>query len=315
MAKISLSYGSLISRTFKDYFSKFKYIFTIAFIFLLLGNLISFSLSPNKIKPEDKFQYVTENFRYGNTLNPSITPMLIFQGRFMDKNIELAILEFFAEIFSTIIFIFGIISIIYALKEGNKKMRKGIFQLIGESSRFYLRGLGIFLIYYVVGNLYMIFVLFIIFVFFGIPLASALTATSLQNLGLFIAVFLLISFLLYIPLIYLAVRYYLFAHYSLVNEDLGVIESFIRSGEIVKGRWWRVFFYSLITGLITIFVAIVIFFIILILILIPLKFASLASPVLYIIFASVIFSLVEAIFIPFPIAFLQNFYLALRENR
>ena len=45
-------------------------------------------------------------------------------------------------------------------------------------------------------------------------------------------------------------KYWTFSTYALVSDDLGVTESMGRSKNLVKGRWWNVFGYNLLFGLI-----------------------------------------------------------------
>jgi hypothetical protein len=65
----------------------------------------------------------------------------------------------------------------------------------------------------------------------------------LYSLGVVVGVIALI-----VPGIYLAVRWYV-ATQSVVAEELGPVEALRRSGELVRGQWWRVLGISLAVGL------------------------------------------------------------------
>jgi hypothetical protein len=54
--------------------------------------------------------------------------------------------------------------------------------------------------------------------------------------------------LLIVPGIYLAIRFLFFAQ-AIVLEGTGLTEAFGRSGELVKGSWWRVFGITLLVGI------------------------------------------------------------------
>lgn len=60
----------------------------------------------------------------------------------------------------------------------------------------------------------------------------------------------IIGFILFIiPGVYISIKYGLYA-YLIVDKNLGVFESFTKSGEITKGRTWELFVFGLVLGLI-----------------------------------------------------------------
>jgi len=96
--------------------------------------------------------------------------------------------------------------------------------------------------------------------------------------------------LLIIPGIIFSI-YWIFAFYVLVRENTGIWESMKRSKIIVKGKWWKVFGYSLLLGLIIVAVSLVSNFI---------PFVEMFVNML--------------VLVPFTILFFKNFYLDLRTN-
>ena len=117
-----------------------------------------------------------------------------------------------------------------------------------------------------------------------------------KYLGLSIVMmfFLMLLFLLLVIPGIIFMIYWLFAFYVLVAEDKGIMASLSRSKELVKGRWWGVFGYSLL------------FF----LIIIGISFAfSIPSGILGVGLASTIIMQIATIIItPLSVLFYKNFY-------
>jgi hypothetical protein len=57
--------------------------------------------------------------------------------------------------------------------------------------------------------------------------------------------------LLIIPGIYFSIKYVLYK-YVIVDQDLGIFDSFSEAGSLAKGNWWKLFLLSIITGLLSI---------------------------------------------------------------
>jgi len=124
-------------------------------------------------------------------------------------------------------------------------------------------------------------------------------------------------FLLIVPGIIFSV-YWGFSPYVLMRENTGIWESIKRSKLIVKGRWWRVFGYSLLLGIIIGLISAIIqlpstiidfWFKV-----ISLGSSNISFLIIPIIF-KFIFSLIASIVtIPLFILFFKNFYVELRKN-
>ena len=128
----------------------------------------------------------------------------------------------FTVIFWIIIFILNVIigiSFIYIGFYGTEKNKLTMGQAIGNPLKYFWRYLGLAI------------VLFFAFI------------------GLFL--------LLIIPGVIFAI-YWIFAYYILIKENTRIVESMRRSKAIVKGRWWKVFGFSLLFVLIIIGISIVV---------------------------------------------------------
>lgn len=81
-----------------------------------------------------------------------------------------------------------------------------------------------------------------------------------KYLGLVIVmmVFLGLLFLLLIVPGIIFMVFWIFAFYVLIAEDKGIMGSLSRSKEIVKGRWWRVFGYSILFFLVLAVISLVV---------------------------------------------------------
>lgn len=69
-------------------------------------------------------------------------------------------------------------------------------------------------------------------------------------------IFLTGLFLLFIIPGIIFMIFWIFAAYVLIGEDKGILESLKISHEIVKGKWWKIFGFALLFGLITIAISI-----------------------------------------------------------
>jgi hypothetical protein len=136
-----------------------------------------------------------------------------------------------------------------------------------------------------------------------------------KYLGLVIVLFFAL-FGLFLLLIVPAIIFYFywsFAIVVLVAENRGIIESMKRSKKVVKGSWWRVFFYSILLFLVFIAISIIIS--------IPASVINFASAGLqgenaFTIYVNQVFSLAgNFITMPLGLFFLKNFYFSLVKEK
>ncbi|MBS3080924.1 hypothetical protein J4221_05610 [Candidatus Pacearchaeota archaeon] len=137
----------------------------------------------------------------------------------------------------------------------------------------------------------------------------------LKYLGLLVVsgLFLIGLFLLLIIPGIIFMGYWIFSSYVLFDERKGILESLKRSRELVKGKWWTVFGYSLL--LMLIFLGIIIVFS---LIALPLYFIQGISLEYFIfsIIANFLLSFIFSIFFtPFLVLFYKNFYLEIKKTK
>lgn len=119
--------------------------------------------------------------------------------------------------------------------------------------------------------------------------------------------------LLVIPGLVFAI-YWAFSPYVLIKENLGPWESMKKSKSIVKGKWWRVFGYSILLGiimfLITVFFRIPEFIFKLVL-----GFSSVTTLSIGLLtITSLVGFLSSLITIPLSLLFMKNFYLNLKDG-
>jgi hypothetical protein len=186
----------------------------------------------------------------------------------------------------------------------------GIFEVIGRSSAFYIRSIGVLLL--------MAIILGIVFLFSAFLLGIIAVMIGIKSVVTAMLVFLpaiLITIALYI--------YLTFPLFALVNENIGVLDSLRKSFEVVRGRWWKVFGYQLLTGILVFGVILLLFIVFMMGILFVFPYLSnlssrvliLRDPTFIFSFSIGVFSLIaESLIIPFTTGFLQSFYLNLRDN-
>ena len=127
-----------------------------------------------------------------------------------------------------------------------------------------------------------------------------------------------LSFFFIIPGVIFAV-FWAFTIYALVIEDVGLTQAFHHSRKVVTGRWWMVFGYLLLQGLIVLATSFMVLFPIILVI-------GLAGPFFGVLFnipilatiSIIIISLISIIaqmfILPFTFTFLERFYVNLRDE-
>lgn len=121
--------------------------------------------------------------------------------------------------------------------------------------------------------------------------------------------------LLIIPGIIFSV-FWLFSMYILVSEDTGIIEAMKRSKLFVKGRWWTVFGYLLLFGLLTGVAGTVLLVPGMIIGFIRQMFLGSLPITLVLSTLEIIIRLVYMVLItPFGVVFFKNFYFELKKSR
>ncbi len=137
-------------------------------------------------------------------------------------------------------------------------------------------------------------------------------AWSSFNMGLKIFFILLDVLLFFAGVIFwiMITNYLIFSQYVLIKENTRIVESMRKSWKMVKGRWWKVFGYALLFGLVMSGFSLAFS-----MILLPFNFlGSLFFP-LGMISGFLPYAFNYLFLIPFSILFFKNFYLSLKEGR
>jgi len=141
-----------------------------------------------------------------------------------------------------------------------------------------------------------------------------------------IIIFLTLLFILLIIPMIIFLIYWIFAAYILFDQDKGILESLKTSKKLVRGKWWKVFGYSLLFFLIIVAISIGIYLVSSILLMsyyIGNGFSSFLSGgpitstffVLRQITSFISQTISSIIVIPLTIIFFKNFYLKLKKSK
>ncbi len=117
--------------------------------------------------------------------------------------------------------------------------------------------------------------------------------------------------LLIIPGIIFSI-YWAFAYYALITDNVGFTKAMSHSKDLVKGRWWTVFGYNLLQGLIVGGVSMIILVPVYIITIILGVFAN--NLHLMAAITLIMTALVQMIILPFSLTFMEKFYLSLKES-
>jgi hypothetical protein len=149
--------------------------------------------------------------------------------------ILLVLISIIILIFFIIIFYLGYLNILYAAMF-NEKGTLSLSAIKSQSKNYFWKFLGL-----------MFIMMLSFFVLVGIPLLLGLLFLFLLKdtivLGIIIFVLLI---LVGVILAYWIMIKWSFSIFALMIENKGIIDSIKRSSEIVNGRWWKVFGYTLL---------------------------------------------------------------------
>ncbi|MBD3202746.1 hypothetical protein GF327_00495 [Candidatus Woesearchaeota archaeon] len=201
-----------------------------------------------------------------------IIPLIFFNflGSLFSGAISFLIFGFNETIIVSFLNLIVTIVIIKMLFLKKKKKNLSYIETIKSASEHFIEGIILFIIY--------MWALFGLFLFFVIP-------------GIVFHI------------------YWIFSFYALIIDDVGVTKALNHSNNVVRNRWWKVFFYYLIIeGITTIFS---------IILLIPYLLVNYVFNVNSLIIKSLFFYLGLGfsgfVFIPFTLIFMQKFYLDLKK--
>jgi hypothetical protein len=132
------------------------------------------------------------------------------------------------------------------------------------------------------------------------------------NLGLKILFIFLDILLFFAGVIFciMIINYLVFSQYALIKENTRIVESMRKSWNMVKGRWWKVFGYVLLFGLVMAGFSMVFS-----IILLPFNFLGGFLFPLAMIGRFLQYAFNYLFLIPFSILFFKNFYLSLKNNK
>tara|TARA_Y100000310_G_scaffold235908_1_gene239079 strand:+ start:378 stop:1241 length:864 start_codon:yes stop_codon:yes gene_type:complete len=215
--------GEVFKQSFKDYKLNFKLILKI-FLWLSVVPYILFTI-------------------FFALIGDSVPGMSIFQGSSIET-VPLASLSLGTGIIFAIVLIINLfigawfyLSLYYSLIH-NKKGKMSFSETAKKSLTYFWRALFISLI------------ITLIIIFPGTLLG--LTIAFWKSIPLIIGILLILSFIAFlIYMVYLLIQF-VFSYYILLGENKKAIESLKTSKALVKGRWWLVLAYVLLTILIII---------------------------------------------------------------
>ena len=226
----------------------------------------------------------------------------------------------FIVIFAVVMIVFSILlytTIYYASLYNKKDM--GFRQAASMGKRYFWKFLGLSLL--VALFIFLFYVPGILYIIIDVGLWKFLDMAVKVILVLVSVVLFILAFIFSL---YFGVSW-LFSPYALIGENKKIRESMKASRQITKGRWWMVFGYAILAGLIAVGISMVFaipsFFISIFISLFSFGLLAIGSvagyAVLLILSLGVqyIFNLAAAIAItPFIVFFFKNFYLELRKS-
>ncbi len=222
-----MKFDELFSKSWGEYKNGFKTFFKIMFtlyfipaiIVFILSSLLAFNLFGSMVPVQEDFGIAQIS-----------SELILFSG----GEIILSIINF-------IFMIWMIASLVYYSIYNKDKMNFKTSIVGGEKYFWKYFGYGILLMLF-------IFLLLIVPIIISMPfILAGFTNQGYAILGV------LLMLVLFIIAIILLIKYmvlWVFGGYVLVGENKGVIESFKISSKMVRGRWWSVFGYMILLGLI-----------------------------------------------------------------
>jgi hypothetical protein len=106
--------------------------------------------------------------------------------------------------------------------------------------------------------------------------------------------------------------YWNFAYYALITDNVGITKALEHSKKVVQGRWWTVFGYIFLLGLITGVISFAVF--IALMIIMGIFSMIIGNLLLGTIISTIIIGLLEMLLLPFTLTFMEKFYLDLKKN-
>jgi len=222
------SFGDLFSDSWKQYKENFSLFLKILLIFYALPSII-FSIAV--------FMISRNYYSIGLTdYSALVLSDLIANPSYLISIIVLGIIIFILDYIM-------ILSLFYMATYPRKNMK--IKDAVKGGLKYFWKFAGLsLLIFLIVLAIFSPLILFLIIA----------TIFSLSEFP-FLIIFIILLIILIIPIIIFTV-YWTFSPYILVNENIGIWASLKRSQSIIKGKWWRVFGYLVLFGLISMAISI-----------------------------------------------------------
>jgi hypothetical protein len=171
------------------------------------------------------------------------------------------------------------------------------------------------LYHFIDGTILTMILSFIIIVIFSITLIPWVLSTYYWTIETYPPLVLIaltaLTILILIPCIIYLIRC-VFAFYALIMDNAGIFGSLSQSMKIVRGRWWKVFWYVLVQILI-VFIASFVIALILSLIGVALVYAT-KNTLLMTSIGNIASPLVRILILPFSLCFMAEFYHSLKEG-
>jgi len=229
---IELELGDMISDTFETFKKNFMKFFKVSLLVYVIPTIVIQAII--QLSTVSTFMQNMSNPYAGIAAQPTTNPYAALGPKFL-------LMLFFVLVISLIVNVVYGISLIDVFKRRKGNVDTG--SVLSDSFKYFFRVLGLGLLQ---GFIY----LGIILVIVGIPAAAAYFAIGGEmGSGIAALVTLLMIFVAFIPIMYFSIQW-VFSQYSMIIDNSGVIDSMKRSKFLVKERWWTMFGYLFVMGLI-----------------------------------------------------------------
>jgi hypothetical protein len=288
-------FGDILNDSWNEFKGSWRLFLKVFLLFYVLPFIIIFAISfPLQLQIQEEATLLEQEVIGFNEVSDSF-------WKYTGIIFALSIIGSFFYLFVSSCFYYHII-----YSKGKKNYNK----MISGGKKYFWRYFGLILMYILIFLLFMVVVSGLV----GILVFIFMSNKFLMALSVSIAIILSIL---------LMIKYFIgwmLAPYFLINENNKIVESLRNSFNLVKGRWWTVFLYVFLFGLI-VFIINIIAGVIGLAIFLPFKFLILNSPSDSTLGA--IGSLIDSLFslivtfitIPLGIILFKNVYLELKGEK